>query len=44
LDREIEAFLDCVRQRKRPLVDGRTGLRALELALKVQASIAGDGR
>ncbi|NBC49412.1 MAG: Gfo/Idh/MocA family oxidoreductase [Gammaproteobacteria bacterium] len=44
LDREIEAFLDCVSQRKRPLVDGRTGLRALELALKVQASIAGDGR
>lgn len=41
LDREIEAFVDCVRHRKPPLVDGKTGLRALELALQVQASIAG---
>lgn len=39
LDREIEAFIDCVHQRKRPLVDGHTGLRALEVALQVQASI-----
>jgi predicted dehydrogenase len=41
LDREIEAFVDCVRHQKRPLVDGKTGLRALELALQVQASIVG---
>jgi predicted dehydrogenase len=40
LDREIEAFIDCVQWGKRPLVDGRTGLRALEVALQVQASIA----
>jgi predicted dehydrogenase len=40
LDREIEAFLDCVRSNKQPLVDGRTGLRALEVALKVKESIA----
>lgn len=39
LDREIEAFIECVQQRKRPLVDGHTGLRALEVALQVQASI-----
>ncbi len=40
LDREIEAFVRCVRQRERPLVDGQTGLRALEVALQIQASIA----
>ncbi|MBK5939289.1 Gfo/Idh/MocA family protein [Halochromatium roseum] len=40
LDREIEAFIDCVTHQTRPLVDGRTGLRALEVALQVQASIA----
>ena len=39
LDREIEAFIDCVQRRKRPLVDGHTGLRALDVALQVQASI-----
>lgn len=40
LDREIEAFIQCVSSQQRPLVDGRTGLRALEVALQVQASIA----
>ncbi|WP_462321890.1 Gfo/Idh/MocA family oxidoreductase [Halochromatium sp.] len=40
LDREIEAFIHCVSHQQRPLVDGRTGLRALEVALQVQASIA----
>jgi predicted dehydrogenase len=42
LDREIEAFIACVREGQRPLVDGHTGLRALEVALQVQASIAGS--
>jgi predicted dehydrogenase len=41
LDREIEAFIACVREGQRPLVDGHAGLRALEVALQVQASIAG---
>lgn len=40
LDREIEAFIQCLRTQERPLVDGHTGLRALEVALQVQASIA----
>jgi len=43
LDREIAAFVDCVREGRRPLVDGRTGLRALEVALQVQASIGASG-
>ena len=40
LDRELEAFVHCVRTRERPLVDGQTGLRALDVALQIQASIA----
>ncbi|MEA3640352.1 MAG: Gfo/Idh/MocA family oxidoreductase [Lamprobacter sp.] len=44
LDRELEAFIHCVKHRARPLVDGRTGLRALEVALQVQASIADQQR
>ena len=36
LDREIEAFVACVRERRRPLVDGRVGLEALDVALKVR--------
>ncbi len=40
LDREIEAFVDCVRRRGRPLVDGRVGLKALQVALTVHERIA----
>lgn len=36
LDREIEAFVTCVREHRRPLVDGRVGLEALDVALKVR--------
>ena len=36
LDREIEAFVVCVREHRRPLVDGRVGLEALDVALKVR--------
>ena len=36
LDREIEAFVACVREHRRPLVDGRVGLEALNVALKVR--------
>jgi predicted dehydrogenase len=39
LDRELEAFVECVRSRRLPLVDGRVGLEALDVALKVQSSI-----
>jgi predicted dehydrogenase len=39
LDSEIEAFVSAVRNRGRPLVDGRVGLRALEVALQVRECI-----
>jgi len=39
LDRELEAFVECVRKGQRPLVDGRVGLKALDVALQVQSSI-----
>lgn len=39
LDRELAAFVECVRTRGRPLVDGRVGLEALDVALQVQSSI-----
>jgi len=41
LDREIEAFVSCARDGRRPLVDGRVGLKALEVALQVHACMAG---
>jgi len=36
---ELTAFLDAVRTRRRPLVDGRQGRRALELAQRVRQAI-----
>jgi len=39
LDRELEAFVRCVRTSRSPLVDGRVGLEALKVALEVQADI-----
>jgi len=39
LDREIEAFVACVRGGQRPIVHGRVGLKALEVALQVRAKI-----
>jgi len=39
LDRELEAFVECVRTGRRPLVDGLVGLNALDVALQVQSSI-----
>ncbi len=39
LDAEIDAFVRCVRHGERPLVDGPTGLRALEVALAVRERI-----
>lgn len=41
LDREIAAFVRCVREGEPPLVDGRIGLKALEVALEVRARIGG---
>jgi predicted dehydrogenase len=39
LDAELEAFIDSVRSGKQPLVDGRVGLKALEVAQQVKAEI-----
>ena len=36
---ELRSFLDCVRTRKAPVVDGAAGRRALELADRVMAGI-----
>ncbi|WP_041603821.1 Gfo/Idh/MocA family protein [Thioflavicoccus mobilis] len=41
LDEELAAFIACVRERRRPLVDGRVGLDALKVALQVRERICG---
>jgi len=37
---ELAAFVECVRTRRRPAVSGEDGLRALELATRINAAIA----
>lgn len=37
---ELGAFLECVRKRETPAVSGKDGLRALELAMRINAAIA----
>jgi predicted dehydrogenase len=39
LDAELAAFVDCVNSGSRPLVDGRVGQEALEVAMRVKAEI-----
>lgn len=39
LERELKSFLDCVRQRSAPRVDGPAGRRALACALAVRACV-----
>jgi len=41
---ELRSFLDCVRTRNRPRVDGPAGRRALELASRVMAGILDHGQ
>jgi predicted dehydrogenase len=41
---ELRAFLECVRTRRAPMVDGAAGRRALELADRVMAGILEHGR
>ncbi|MES9935426.1 MAG: Gfo/Idh/MocA family oxidoreductase [Sedimenticola sp.] len=41
LDAELAAFVDCINDRSRPLVDGQTGQEALEVAMRVKAEIMG---
>ena len=43
LDLELAEFVRVVRDGGRPLVDGQTGLRALEVALEVRDRIAASG-
>ncbi len=40
LKEEIKSFINCVIEKKAPLVSGRDGKRALEVAQKIQKSIA----
>jgi len=35
LKKELESFVDCVRDNKRPIVSGEEGMEALKLALKI---------
>ncbi len=44
LHAELRSFLDCVRTRKAPVVDGAAGRRALELADRVMAGILAHAR
>ena len=39
LKKEIESFIDCVKNNKRPIVSGVEGKQALELALKIKNKI-----
>jgi predicted dehydrogenase len=41
---ELAAFVDAVRARRQPPIDGLAGRRALELACRVRDAIAGSGR
>ncbi len=44
LEAELRSFLDAVKRRAKPLVDGAAGRRALELADRVMAGILEHGR
>jgi predicted dehydrogenase len=41
---ELSSFLECVRMRKQPVVDGAAGRRALELADRVMSGILEHAR
>jgi predicted dehydrogenase len=40
---ELKHFVECVRSRQRPLVDGEAAIRALELAFEITRQIAAAG-
>ena len=40
LTEELRSFVDCVRDQRRPLVDGHTALRAMQAAERVLQSVA----
>ena len=39
LKSEIESFLDCIRNNRRPVVSGEDGLRALETAIRISEQV-----
>jgi len=39
LKSEIESFLECIRNKKRPIVSGEDGLRALETAIRISEQV-----
>ena len=39
LKSEIESFLDCIRNDRRPIVSGEDGLRALETAIRITEQV-----
>jgi len=39
LKSEIESFLDCIRNNRRPIVSGEDGLRALETAIRISEQV-----
>jgi predicted dehydrogenase len=39
LKSEIESFLDCIRNERRPIVSGEDGLRALETAIRITEQV-----
>lgn len=42
LDEELASFVDAIINNKRPLVDGETGLKALDVALQIKQKIEGE--
>ncbi len=42
LDEELASFVDVVMNNKQPLVDGETGLKALDVALQIKQKIEGE--
>ena len=44
LRQEVQHFLDCVDTRRRPLTDGESGLRVLEILHAAQRSLVTNGR
>ncbi len=42
LKAEIESFLDCIAQRKAPIVSGEDGARALETAIRITEQVTGQ--
>lgn len=42
LKMEIESFLECIREGRRPVVSGEDGLRALQTAIRITEQVVGE--